>query len=107
MFASKVRASQIGFMGEPKEVKLGKGGFYENPDSCICENAAGSGSGITTRGSDRSDPDYGSGDEEPAWRDSGYGENVPLGKSLPNRTEMDYDPSVSSEEPELDPILSD
>ncbi|KAK9000211.1 hypothetical protein V6N11_080714 [Hibiscus sabdariffa] len=36
-FASKVRTYQIGFMGEPKEVKPGKGEFHENPDSCICE----------------------------------------------------------------------
>ncbi|PPD98431.1 hypothetical protein GOBAR_DD04559 [Gossypium barbadense] len=36
-FASKVRTYQIGFMGEPKEVKPGKGEFHENPDSCICQ----------------------------------------------------------------------
>ncbi|GKV23904.1 hypothetical protein SLEP1_g33581 [Rubroshorea leprosula] len=38
-FASKVRASQIGFMGEPNEVKPGRGEFHENPSSCICENS--------------------------------------------------------------------
>ncbi|MBA0823895.1 hypothetical protein Goarm_020589, partial [Gossypium armourianum] len=36
-FASKVRTYQIGFMGEPKEVKPAKGEFHENPDSCICQ----------------------------------------------------------------------
>ncbi|KAL5788974.1 hypothetical protein ACOSP7_005923 [Xanthoceras sorbifolium] len=35
-FSSKVRTHQIGFMGEPNEVKPGKGQFHENPASCIC-----------------------------------------------------------------------
>ncbi|EEF28623.1 conserved hypothetical protein [Ricinus communis] len=38
-FASKVRTHQIGFMGEPNEVKPGRGEFHENPSSCICENS--------------------------------------------------------------------
>ncbi|XP_075477450.1 protein ROOT HAIR SPECIFIC 17-like [Primulina tabacum] len=37
-FASQVRKSQVGFMGEPDEVKPGKGTvFHENPQTCICE----------------------------------------------------------------------
>ncbi|XP_073126592.1 protein ROOT HAIR SPECIFIC 17-like [Henckelia pumila] len=37
-FASEVRKSQVGFMGEPDEVKPGKGTvFHENPQPCICE----------------------------------------------------------------------
>ncbi|KAK4477266.1 hypothetical protein RD792_016480 [Penstemon davidsonii] len=38
-FASRVGMSQIGFMGEPNEVKPGSGVFHENPYSCICENS--------------------------------------------------------------------
>lgn len=36
-FASRVRTSQIGFMGEANEVKPGRGEFHEYPSSCICE----------------------------------------------------------------------
>ncbi|KAL9173653.1 hypothetical protein ABFS82_02G002000 [Erythranthe guttata] len=36
-FASLVRTSQIGFMGEPNEVKQGRGEFHEHPLSCICQ----------------------------------------------------------------------
>lgn len=38
-FASLVRTYQVGFMGEPNEVKPGKGEFHENPSSCICQNS--------------------------------------------------------------------
>ena len=38
-FASKVWTFQIGFMGEPNEVKPGRGDFHENPVSCICEKS--------------------------------------------------------------------
>ncbi|KAK8304147.1 hypothetical protein V6Z12_D04G201300 [Gossypium hirsutum] len=36
-FSSRVRTYQIGFMGEPNEMKPGKGEFHENPDSCLCQ----------------------------------------------------------------------
>ncbi|KAL6214133.1 hypothetical protein ACLB2K_013571 [Fragaria x ananassa] len=35
-FASRVRTSQIGSMGEPNEIREGKGEFHENPTACIC-----------------------------------------------------------------------
>ncbi|XP_019150754.1 PREDICTED: uncharacterized protein At1g04910-like [Ipomoea nil] len=38
-FASQVRTNQIGFMGEPMEVKAGRGEFHENPSSCICQTS--------------------------------------------------------------------
>ncbi|GAB4838617.1 O-fucosyltransferase 16 [Ancistrocladus abbreviatus] len=37
-FSSGVRTEQIGFTGEPNEVKPGRGEFYENPAACICES---------------------------------------------------------------------
>ncbi|KAJ6906488.1 hypothetical protein NC652_024039 [Populus alba x Populus x berolinensis] len=46
-FASRVRSLQIGFMGEPNEVKPGRGEFHENPSSCICEDpVAKAGAGL-------------------------------------------------------------
>ncbi|CAM6056426.1 unnamed protein product [Sphagnum tenellum] len=36
-FATKVRHFQKGFMGNPMEVRAGRGEFHENPVACICE----------------------------------------------------------------------
>ncbi|KAL8249015.1 hypothetical protein R6Q59_005883 [Mikania micrantha] len=36
-FATTTREYQVGFMGEPGEVKPGRGEFHENPLACICE----------------------------------------------------------------------
>ncbi|GLT96887.1 hypothetical protein SLE2022_144790 [Rubroshorea leprosula] len=47
-FASKVRTNQIGFMGEPNEVKPGRGEFHENPSSCICEDSEAKARGSPT-----------------------------------------------------------
>ncbi|KAJ8533723.1 hypothetical protein K7X08_007047 [Anisodus acutangulus] len=38
-FASRVQKHQIGFMGDPMEVKPGQGEFHENPSACICEDS--------------------------------------------------------------------
>ncbi|GAU43393.1 hypothetical protein TSUD_254760 [Trifolium subterraneum] len=38
-FASKVRTFQVGFMGEPNELRPGSGEFHENPTSCICQKS--------------------------------------------------------------------
>ncbi|KAJ6835551.1 uncharacterized protein M6B38_332465 [Iris pallida] len=35
-FSSKVKSSQRGFMGEPDEMRPGRGEFHEFPSSCIC-----------------------------------------------------------------------
>ncbi|OWM84010.1 hypothetical protein CDL15_Pgr004441 [Punica granatum] len=37
-FTSRVRTHQIGFMGDPNEVRPGRGEFHENPSACICES---------------------------------------------------------------------
>lgn len=37
VFAKKLQSAQKGFMGEPIDVRPGKGGFYEYPAACICE----------------------------------------------------------------------
>ncbi|KAL6956667.1 hypothetical protein U1Q18_048220 [Sarracenia purpurea var. burkii] len=36
-FARKVKSCQRGFMGEPEEMRPGRGEFYEYPSSCICQ----------------------------------------------------------------------
>lgn len=36
-FARKVKSCQRGFMGEPEEMKPGRGEFHEYPSSCICK----------------------------------------------------------------------
>ncbi|CAI8583806.1 unnamed protein product [Vicia faba] len=46
-FAPRVRKFQVGFMGEPNELKPGSGEFHENPTSCICQK---SGSPIKAEG---------------------------------------------------------
>ncbi|KAF8380517.1 hypothetical protein HHK36_028004 [Tetracentron sinense] len=35
-FARKVKSCQRGFMGEPEDMRLGRGEFHEFPSSCIC-----------------------------------------------------------------------
>ncbi|KAK7258297.1 hypothetical protein RIF29_23870 [Crotalaria pallida] len=37
-FGSRVRTFQVGFMGEPNELRADSGEFHENPSSCICQN---------------------------------------------------------------------
>ncbi|ESW14556.1 hypothetical protein PHAVU_008G291300 [Phaseolus vulgaris] len=48
-FASRVRTFQVGFIGEPNELRPGSGEFHENPSSCICQNSS-SESGVETGG---------------------------------------------------------
>ena len=36
-FARKVKSCQRGFMGEPEEVRPGRGEFHEYPAACICK----------------------------------------------------------------------
>lgn len=38
VFARKVKSCQRGFMGEPDEMRMGRGEFHEYPYSCICQN---------------------------------------------------------------------
>ncbi|KZV48707.1 O-fucosyltransferase family protein [Dorcoceras hygrometricum] len=53
-FASGVRKSQVGFMGEPDEVKPGKGVvFHENPQPCICEKYSETRENVYNVGRDR------------------------------------------------------
>ncbi|RZS25320.1 hypothetical protein BHM03_00058504 [Ensete ventricosum] len=41
-FSSRIHTFQRGFMGEPNEVRPGRGGFHEHPSACICGSSEGS-----------------------------------------------------------------
>lgn len=45
--ARKIRSSQRGFMGEPDEMKPGRGDFHEFPYSCICKKPKDTNSSAT------------------------------------------------------------
>ncbi|XP_059636586.1 O-fucosyltransferase 16 [Cornus florida] len=114
-FASRVRTYQKGFMGEPKEMRAGRGGFHENPSSCICEDSEAKvkmDSGPRKLGKEQSATREDVGDQnvddEPEWSDMEDEENHIdlLGKSMFNETSLDYDASTS-EPPELEELLSD
>uniref|UniRef100_A0A5B7BJJ3 O-fucosyltransferase family protein n=1 Tax=Davidia involucrata TaxID=16924 RepID=A0A5B7BJJ3_DAVIN len=119
-FASRVRSFQRGFMGEPKEMRPGRGEFHENPSSCICEDSEAKakmdsgprklvrGNSVTRKDVGEAIDDQNDDDDEPEWFDLDDEENQsgPLGKGPYNGTSLDYDASTS-EEPELEELLSD
>ncbi|XP_042483770.1 O-fucosyltransferase 16-like [Macadamia integrifolia] len=126
VFASSVRTHQRGFIGEPNEVRPGRGEFHENPSSCICENSEAKAkwervSRSQTKGSQKSEQgdeaikDIGEvtdnqfTDDEPEWSDSDYMDNEdgPGGKGQSIGTHLDDDLFLKSEEPELEEMLSD
>ncbi|XP_020113009.1 uncharacterized protein At1g04910-like [Ananas comosus] len=120
-FTSKVRTYQRGFMGEPKEVRPGRGEFHENPSTCICENAearTGEGSGLLVPngidsasgkgGKSVGEPTYNNyNDEEMQFSDLDYGEDAPLGGGARNVTGSDYDIFLRQEDLEFEDFLSD
>ncbi|KAJ8572121.1 hypothetical protein K7X08_008632 [Anisodus acutangulus] len=73
-FASQVRTSQIGFMGEPMEVKPGRGEFHENPSACICaDSEMDSGSATNSGRRDMVEiTDSQVSEEEQEWSDTEY-----------------------------------
>ncbi|KAL5706214.1 O-fucosyltransferase 6 [Ranunculus cassubicifolius] len=99
-FASKVRTHQRGFMGEPNEVRPGRGEFHENPATCICEAKD------NTARTEKPEPvvDDQLVDDEPEWTEMDY--DGPQDKELSNTT--DYNLFLKTEEqPELEDMLSD
>ncbi|KAJ4746634.1 O-fucosyltransferase family protein [Rhynchospora pubera] len=81
-FQSKVRAIQKGFMGEPGEVKAGRGEFHENPVACICHK---------NKKPSKSARDFQENDDGLDWRDLDYGEIEPLGRSRSEGSGLDGD----------------
>lgn len=94
-------------MGEPNEVKPGRGEFHEHPLSCICERPSGATARARNdvdRNSEGGDEGYSEDDQdmsetEYAEVDNGIRERV----VLPNRR---Y-PGFKTDQPELEEILSD
>lgn len=116
-FASRVRTFQRGFMGEPKEVRAGRGEFHENPTTCICEDTdakAKAGKMDSRKVGKKNKKDGVTNDEqnedEDAEVSSDYEEDQTdlQDRGLYNGTRLDYDDASSiSEEPELEEMLSD
>ncbi|KAL1344007.1 hypothetical protein HN51_017929 [Arachis hypogaea] len=117
-FASRVRTFQKGFMGEPNEVRPGRGVFHENPSTCICEDSVpkvGQDSGHRKHGKDNAinenddDEDY---DDSglPEMEDDDYENDEDLSdrveKGTYNGTVSDYD-AMNSQNPELEEVVSD
>ena len=127
-FASGVRTLQIGFMGEPKEVRPGRGEFHENPSSCLCEHPeakAGGHLGSILPGRVGTEKEGGStlstvknteqadeqpGEDEHDWTDMDYSENENglQGKGILNLTDSDLGLLSRAEaQPELEEMFSD
>lgn len=117
VFASKVRTYQRGFMGEPKEVRPGRGEFHENPHTCICEDSEAKakkdsgprkyGKGYNVTGEDNTSEDPNIDDElELPDPDNDGDQEGPLEEDPFNGTGLDYE-GFNSEEPELEEIVSD
>ena len=113
-FASKVRTYQIGFMGEPNEVKPGRGEFHENPDSCICQ-AKGVETNQNQAPEDQENnnnkkdavemsDEQQSIEEDPDWTDIDYLDNAGGFKELPN---LDSSVLTRQEQPEVEEFFSD
>ncbi|KAE9458669.1 hypothetical protein C3L33_09417, partial [Rhododendron williamsianum] len=109
-----VRTNQRGFMGEPMELRPGRGAFHENPATCVCEDTGAKEKmelgprklgkdAESATGKDLSEVvEYqNDNDDEPEWSDpDDYDDqNAPLGKGLFNGTGSDDD-TFLSEEPE-------
>lgn len=111
-FSSRIRMHQKGFMGEPNEVRPGRGEFHENPASCICEDSVAKSKRdlnpprkiVKEDTSTTTTNDFG--DDEPEWFDPDEEEDQDGGPRLFNGTSFDYD-ARESEEPELEEMLSD
>ncbi|XP_028766510.1 O-fucosyltransferase 16 [Neltuma alba] len=111
-FASGVRTFQRGFMGDPKEVRPGRGGFHENPSTCICEDSVANkniisgprkfGKDVSKRNFVNGDPNA---DNEPD-NDDDEDQNDIQEMGMFNETISDYE-ALNSDDNELEEILSD
>ncbi|KAK4276457.1 hypothetical protein QN277_014604 [Acacia crassicarpa] len=112
VFASGVRTFQRGFMGDPKEVRPGRGGFHENPSTCICEDSAANkniiseprklGKDVTKRNAVNGDPNV---DNEPDNDDDEDQNDIQV-IGMFNETNSDYE-ALNSDDNEIEEILSD
>ncbi|XP_050227236.1 O-fucosyltransferase 16-like isoform X2 [Mercurialis annua] len=115
VFASKVRSYQRGFMGEPKEVRPGRGEFHENPHTCICEDSEakvkkdsgprkyGKGHNATVEDSTNDETNV---DDELDLPDPDNDGDGPTEDDPFDGAGLDYE-GFNSEEPELEELVSD
>ncbi|KAJ8450802.1 hypothetical protein Cgig2_032427 [Carnegiea gigantea] len=107
-FASGVRTHQVGFMGEPNEVNLGKGSFHENPSSCICESSLVKATGDS--GLQDYSRDYNTGEvkDYQIFEDEqdSRAEDSLFEKGLHEESNEDPGLAVTSDQPELEDLLS-
>ncbi|XP_052194896.1 O-fucosyltransferase 16 [Diospyros lotus] len=112
-FASAVRTHQIGFMGEPNEVRPGRGVFHENPSSCICEKSGAKARGDVASESQAISSSHESDglvtEDEPELSDADDAEveNELEGRKLANRTDSESVLVIKAEQPELEEMFSD
>lgn len=126
-FASQTRTHQIGLMGKPNEVRPGRGGFHENPSSCICEYSEAKRKGdsvsqskatIRYKNAMMEDMRMGDGDElayeqlnedEQDWSDTDDAENGDgaRGTGLASGKDSNSGSVLKPEQQELDEMLSD
>ncbi|OEL30888.1 Uncharacterized protein BAE44_0008092 [Dichanthelium oligosanthes] len=108
-FASKLQTFQKGFMGEPNEIKPGRGEFHEYPMDCICAKSKGKTGQSRPRQIKRAGEavENHSGDGDLDWRDLDYGEHTPLGRDSSNESESDDIRVGGSDIPELEDMMSD
>lgn len=96
-------------MGEPNEIKPGRGEFHEHPMDCICaktKGKAGHGRPHLIKRAGEVVENHSS-DADLDWRDLDYGEHTPLGKDLSNEAESDDIRIGGSDIPELEDMMSD
>ncbi|KAL9683027.1 hypothetical protein QQ045_014840 [Rhodiola kirilowii] len=115
-FASTVRRYQRGFMGEPNEVRPGRGEFHENPSTCICGDSKAKAKMVALPKQSDADKDDTAtkvaevdvGFDEPDLVDSEDEEDQSTRQDLSNfnGTDVDYDGTVT-DEPEIEDMLSD
>jgi hypothetical protein len=111
-FSSRVRALQKGFMGEPRELKPGRGQFHENPSTCICEKTGGK-TVSKSKSQDDQGVNYGAQESEivsepavPSLTDVEEYASAEKEETVVD-PEADGDALVGPEDPELEQILSD
>ncbi|KAJ3680447.1 hypothetical protein LUZ60_016725 [Juncus effusus] len=78
-FSLKVRTVQKSLMGEPGEVKPGRGEFHENPVSCICQKNKNKNKNDRNNKNNKNNEESNS-EDGLDWRELDYGENEPLGR---------------------------
>ncbi|XP_061372825.1 O-fucosyltransferase 16 [Gastrolobium bilobum] len=112
VFASSVRTFQKGFMGEPKEVRPGRGGFHENPSTCICEDSEAKvekKSGPRKYGKDNATKKNVTNDALDVDDESGrpdMEDDEDQDDLADNETNSDYE-TLNFEDPELEEVISD